>query len=188
MRALEEVDEEFVLLFLEDLILEQPVSTKRVAHLFNWLKGASGNCLRMNPSPPPDGACNELVGIARKGGLYRASTVMTLWRKSVLSALLRDDESAWEFEIRGSERSDEFVGFYAAHDKTFSFINTIARGKWGRRALRRVRRLGVDPDLTARGVLSHMAEWKGRLFEVRSTVLAHFPARWRRTIRRILIG
>jgi hypothetical protein len=188
IRALEEVEEEFVLLFLEDLILEQPVSTPRVVHLFNWFKGVSGNCLRMNPSPRPDEPCNEFVGIASKGGLYRSSTVMTLWRKSVLYALLRPEENAWEFEILGTKRSDQFDGFYAAYDKTFSFVNAVARGKWGRRALRRVRRLGVEPDLAARGVLSHTAEWKGCLLEIRHGVLAHMPARWRRTIRQALIG
>jgi len=187
LRALEEVKEEYVLLFLEDLILERPVYTPRVTYLFNWFKEVSGNCLRMNPSPPPDRPCSELVGVASKGGLYRASTVMTLWRKSVLSALLRPDESAWEFEIRGTERSDQFDGFYAAYDTTFSVVNTVGRGKWTRRAIRRMRRLGVEPDLAARDVLSHFAEWKGRLMEVRSAALAHLPARWRRTIRRTLI-
>ncbi len=186
--ALEEVEEEFVLLFLDDLILERPVCTPRVVHLFNWFKGVSGNCLRMNPSPPPDRSCTEIVGIASKGGLYRASTVMTLWRKSVLRALLRTDESAWEFEIRGSERSDQFDSFYAAYNNTFSVINTVGRGKWERRALRRVRRLGFEPDLAARGVLSHWSGWKGRLMEIRYAVLAHMPARWRRSIRRALIG
>jgi hypothetical protein len=187
LRALEEVEEEYVLLFLDDLILERPVCTSRVEDLFSWLKGVSGNCLRMNPSPPPDERSTELVGIARSGGLYRASTVMTLWRKSVLSALLRPDESAWEFEIRGTERSDLFDGFYASYRKTFFVINAVGRGKWTRRSIRRIRQLGVEPDLVARGVLSRWCEWKGRLMEVRSAALAHFPARWRRTIRQVLL-
>jgi hypothetical protein len=181
--ALKQVREEFVLLHLEDLILEGPVCQQRVDRLFSWLKSVNGNCLRMNPYPAPDRPCTSEVGIASEGMLYRASTVMTLWRKSVLCALLRPEESAWAFEIHGSERSDAFDGFYAAHTPTFSFVNAVLRGRWQRAAVRRVRRLGAEPDLEARGLLSRRSELKWLFLLIRYRVLALLPARWRRTIR-----
>lgn len=183
LTALQKVQEEFVLLYLEDLILEEPVSQERVARLFAWLKSVNGNCLRMNPYPAPDRPCAGEVGIASKGGLYRASTVMTLWRKSVLCALLRPGESAWAFEIHGSERSDAFDGFYAAYTPTFAFVNAVLRGRWRRAAVRRVRKLGAEPDLNARGLLSRNSELKWQFLMIRYKTLALLPANWRRTIR-----
>jgi hypothetical protein len=188
IKALEAISEEYVLLFLEDLILERPVDSARVDGLFHWFKEARGNCLRMNPSPPADLPCNEMVGIASPLSLYRTSTVMTLWRRSVLIDLLDPAENAWQFEILGGARSDRYDGFYAAHVPTFAFINTVARGKWSRRAIRRVRRLGVEPDLQPRGVTSAAAEWKGRLMEVRSFLLRIVPSQYRRQVRQALIG
>lgn len=186
--ALKRVREEYVLLYLEDLILDAPVPTETVIQLFDWFKAAQANCLRMTPHPPPEQPCTQQVGICPKGALYRASTVMSLWRKSVLEALLEPEESAWEFEIRGSERSDRFDGFYAARRPVFSIINTVGRGKWSRRALRRVRKLGFEPDLSSRDTLSLWAEWKGRILEVRSSLLQQMPSRYRRSIRRALLG
>jgi hypothetical protein len=181
--ALEQVREEFVLLHLEDLILEEPVCQQRVDRLFAWFKSVNGNCLRMNPFPAPDRPFTSEVGIASKGVLYRASTVMTIWRKTVLCALLHPEESAWAFEIHGSERSDAFNGFYAAHTPTFSVVNAVLRGRWQRAAVRRVRRLGAEPDLKARGLLSRRAELKWQFLMIRYKILALLPARWRRTIR-----
>jgi hypothetical protein len=188
LSALAQIEEEYVLLFLEDLILEQPVPTKRVLELVDWFSREQGNCLRMNPNPPPDKPCNDLVGLLCRGELYRASTVMTLWRKEILRTLLRPEENAWEFEIRGSERSDQFEGFYASNRRTFAVVNTIGRGKWSRRALKRIRRLGVKPDLTLRERLSRTAEWKGRMMEIRSAILQQLPSNWRRSIRKTILG
>ena len=103
--------------------------------------------------------------------MYCTSTVMTLWRRSVLLELLDPRETAWEFEIRGTERSESCDGFYVARKPTFDVINTIGRGRWSRRAIRRVRRLGVEPGLSARGIQTMAAEWKGRLMEFRSAPL-----------------
>lgn len=186
--ALDRLSEPYVLLFLEDLLLEQPVDTKRVATLFEWFQRVQGNCLRMNPKPPPDLPCNEMVGIARPGGLYRASTVMTLWRRSVLRDLLDPTETAWQFEIQGSVRSDRFEGFYAARATTFSVINAIGRGSWSRRAIQRVRGLGIEPDLCSRATLSVVGEWKVRLLEIRSKILSYTPTQYRRRIRQMLMG
>ena len=184
--ALERLPQDYVLLFLEDLILERAVDTAKVGVLFDWFRQAKGNCLRMNPNPPADLPLNDSVGVAVSGGMYRTSTVMTLWRRSILLDLLDPKETAWEFEICGSERSDCYDGFYAAHVATFSVINTVARGKWTRRAIRRVRRLGVEPELEARGTLSMVEEWKNRLMEVRSALSRLVPSQYRRRVREAL--
>ncbi len=186
--ALERLSQDYVLLFLEDLILERAVDTAKVGVLFDWFRQAKGNCLRMNPNPPADLPLNDSVGVAAPEGMYRTSTVMTLWRRSMLLELLDPRETASEFEICGTERSESHDGFYAAHTMTFAVINTVGRGRWSRRAIRRVRRLGVEPDLSARGMQTIAAEWKGRLMEFRSALLRLLPARYRRGIRHAFVG
>ena len=43
--------------------------------------------------------------------------------------MLKDNENAWQFEVFGSERSVEYVGFYAVKKPLFSFDHIVVKGK-----------------------------------------------------------
>jgi hypothetical protein len=92
-----------------------------------------------------------------------------------LISVLKEGETAWDFEIEGSHRSNAYDGFYSSLDPCFEFSNGIIKGKWDPRALAALHRLGVVPDTRERGLLS----WKRltflRLIELRGSALELFP-------------
>ena len=108
----------------------------------------------MNPSPKPDKRYSELVGIVSKGTIYRTSTVLSIWKKNILLSLSSHGESAWDFEIYGSIRSDTYDGFFCAWEKYFFIINTVIKGKWERGAIKKLKSLGIEIDLSKREVMT----------------------------------
>ncbi len=182
--ALLRIEEEYILLLLEDLLLTDYVNAKSFEELLNWSLERSVNYMRFNPSTPPDKIIAPNVGVASEGAVYRASVVAALWKKDVLLALLKSGENAWEFETHGSIRSDAYPDFYSAVRNTFPIINSIVKRVWERSALRKLRRLGVKVDLSSRPVASLGGEiiWKLKL--LRSKIFSLVPHRLRRTVKR----
>lgn len=185
--ALARVEEDYVLLFLEDLMLNASVDAARLAEVAAWVAEQRPDCVRLNATERPDEPATPLVGRVKEGALYRTSTVLSLWRREVLAALLKPGESAWQFEIIGSERSDAYAGFYITRRDIFPVVNCVIKGKWRRSALRRLERQGLRPDVTARAVMSRPEELGFMLRELRSRLFKLVPMRYRRRLRGWLI-
>jgi hypothetical protein len=187
INALNFLKDDYILLFLEDLFLTDYVNTKAVLEIIDWSIETNVNYLRLNPSPKPDIYYNNLVGIIKKGAIYRASTMFSLWKKEVLLDLLRPEENAWEFEIYGSERSDKYDGFYCTWNIYFKYVNGVIKGKWNRRAVKKLKGLGIEVDLTRRKVMGFPEQVKYELNEKMSKIFKIIvPTRYRRRIRRLL--
>jgi len=179
---------EYVLLFLDDLLLCRRVDSRELVHWSRWVRQRGGNCLRLNGSPPSDRRLDSQVGVVSPGTLYRASTVLSLWKRDLLLDLLVPGESAWEFEIAGSVRSDAHAGFYATRTLRLDVVNAVIRGKWDPTALSRVRALGVEPDLSRRQVMTRLEQARLGFLRLRSWGLNRFPPRWRRPVRAWALG
>jgi len=186
--GLECIPEKYVLLFIDDLFLVKPVDNQRVLRIFEWMVSAGANHVRMNAGPLPDKPFNDLVGVASPGTIYRTSTVMSVWKKSLLMELLKAGESAWDFEIFGTERSDAHSGFYASWKKCFPVVNGVIKGKWQRCAVKLLQSLGADLDLGQRGVVSRREMIKLQILQWRSNLLTWLvPAAYRRRFKHWLL-
>ena len=182
-KGVSQLEQHYVLLFLDDLFLYDFVKTAKVLEVLNWILESGANYVRLNPSQRPDKAFNELVGIVSKGTIYRTSTVLSVWKKEVLLDLLKPGESAWNFEIYGSIRSDDYDGFYSTWKNQFPTINSVIKGEWRRDAVKKCRSLGVEIDLTKRTVMNPMRATVFSLKRLRTKLLNLFPARHRRKIK-----
>ncbi len=188
INALKKMDEDYVFMFLEDLFLYKPVDNEQVIDLFNWAVGEDVNYLRTTLRfHRADKPYNEKVGVLKKGSLYRASTVMALWKKSVLLDLLEPGETAWQFEIGGTERSNKYDKFFATYENYFHTLNTVVRGKWVPSALKKVKAMGIEIDLAKREVMTFFEYFKLLFMELRSYILSLLPKKWRKKIRNFLI-
>jgi hypothetical protein len=186
-KAVSQLKEEYILLFLEDLFLYDFVKEKEVMQILNWMIASNANYIRMNPTQPPDKKFNELIGIVSKGTIYRASTVLSVWKKSVLMDLLKPGENAWDFEIKGTKRSDKYDGFYSARKDLFPVINGVVKGKWERGAVKKMNSLGVTINLSKRKIMSYTETIKFHLKWQVTHVLNLFPAGYRQKIKDILL-
>ena len=115
IKALEKVKESYVLILLDDYILSNPVDEERLAAVFTEMKKLDAPYLQiscfdigLHGGPAPCGS-KDLVA-REKNCLYRASLQAAFWKRDALLAILKDTESAWEFEVKGGERSNDYPG------------------------------------------------------------------------------
>jgi hypothetical protein len=186
--ALGQIQEEYVFLFLEDLLLIDYVISTQVEKVIDWAIENDCNYLRLNPSTKPDMKFNANVGVVSKGTIYRASVVVCLWKKKVLNALLKKGENAWEFEHYGSIRSDSYDGFYSTYHNHFPIINSIIKRVWETSAIRKLKHLQVAIDFSKRRKMTLLESilWKCKL--LRSLIFNLFPAKVRRSIKSFAQG
>lgn len=190
IKGVSQIKQEYVFMFLEDLFLVEPVDTGKVLEVFDWAVTNNVNYLRtyLMTNNKPDKPCNQFVGSLSKKTIYRASTVMVLWKKQVLLDLLKPGESAWEFEIKGTVRSDKYDGFYATWQNRFTIFNTVIKGKWRRDAVRKIQSLGIETDLKARELMTRKEAFSLKTQLWRSRLLSLFPVRFKRKIRSLFIN
>jgi hypothetical protein len=134
--ALNKIDSDYIFLWIDDLILCETVDNYKFNDiLLNFLK-VNGSYLRFNPVPKYDFIYNDFFGEIANNAIYRTSTVMTIWDKDILLNLLREDESAWEFEYNSIFRAKELSHFFVVYKSVFEFKNVIVKGKWHARELK----------------------------------------------------
>lgn len=181
--ALESVKENYILLFIDDLLIVRRVSTQRIGQAVAWLEARQGNYLRLNGFPPPERLISPDFGVVAKGSLYRTATVASVWRKQVLAELLAPGESAWDFETRGSWRSDAYDDFYSTRRPVIFVMNAIIKGKWRRSAQRRLTEMGIPNQCSTRPMMTITEEltFRAQLLSNRALYLA--PPAWRRRLR-----
>ena len=183
MLALDWISEDYVLLNIDDLILCGPVNHAAVMSAISRLTSAGGNYMRLNPTPAGHAEDGDL-GVVSPGDIYRASTVFSLWRKDVLRSVLHPGESAWDFEIHGSARTDDFDDWFASKHFLLSYVNLVIKGKIDPRALAILERQGITYQSTRR-LLSRSELARRWLQEKRSRALALLPRKLGRTIRNV---
>ena len=190
INGVSQIKEDYIFMFLDDLFLVKPVDTKKVLEVFDWAVSNDVNYLRtyLMTNNKPDKQYNRLVGSLSKKMIYRASTVMVVWKKQVLLDLLKSGESAWDFEVQGTVRADKYDDFYATWQNLFTIVNTVIKGKWRRDAAGEIQSLGIEIDLKARDLMTpkEAFSFKGKL--LRSRLLSFFPVRFRRKIRSLFIN
>lgn len=182
-----QLEEPYVFLFLDDLIMLRRVNWPHVLKVFQWIADNKPNYVRMSASPLPDKPLNDLVGIASKGTIYRTSTVLSVWKREVLIDLLKCGETAWDFEIFGSVRSDKYENFYSTWKECFPVTNSVIKGKWQRFAVRNLQALDIEVDLARRPVMTHKETLLFFLKRQRSALLNLLPARYRQSVKNALL-
>jgi hypothetical protein len=184
--ALEHIQEEYVLLYIEDLFLIDTVDSKKVHSLIARCMQENWNYLRLNPTPKGNIRIDDHVSEISPGAVYRSSVVFSVWKIETLKHILKPTESAWDFEEIGTARTDAFTHFYASNHELIPACNTVIKGVWEREALQKIQSLGIVPDLTYRRAMTNMEYLIWKLKQVRSLLFHLLPHGSKRTIRRLL--
>jgi len=120
-----------------------------------YMEKKKSGCLRLYPCPGPDLPCpdNQEVGAISKGSDYRLSLQTAIWDKNILNTLLRNGESAWELEIKGTKRTNELdVPFLCVKNNPpiNYFCTAVVKGKWVKEAVELCKNEGIKIDLKIR--------------------------------------
>lgn len=165
--ALEGIPQSHVLYFQEDYFLTDFVRLPQLAEDFAAVidRDADSLCFRARSEPDPGTQpLNDRFGIAPLASDGRTRCQVTLWKKSALQSILRAGETAWDFEARGSARTQEMeILTYLRRDNTPVpyLMSAISRGFWMPDALELCRGHGVRIEPFFRPVFSNIS-WQRR--------------------------
>lgn len=158
---LNRIQANYILLLLEDYFFTTRISTADVERCLHSLHRLKGIVLRLYPRPGPDQPLtgDAAIGRIERNALYRVSTQAAIWNKASLLELLKDDESIWDFERKGTGRSQASPdGFYSTYNAVMSYERVIERGQWFPSAARYFERQQIGCDFNSRRVMSWATE------------------------------
>ncbi|MEO6871670.1 MAG: hypothetical protein ABI233_05555 [Chthoniobacterales bacterium] len=168
LAALAQMPHSHVLYFQEDYFLDAAVRTEQLAEDFAYVitSGADSLCFRAR-SEPDRGTerLNDRFGIVPLNSDGRTRCQVTLWKRSALQSILRPGETAWDFEARGSARTQEMtILSYSRRDNApISYLmSAISRGLWMPEAIALCREHTVEIEPRFRPLFSHIP-WRRRL-------------------------
>ncbi|MBI51986.1 MAG: hypothetical protein CL779_02050 [Chloroflexi bacterium] len=133
IKCIEKIDQEYILMIFDDIFLYKEIDTKKVIYFSELAVENNWSCLRLSPLPKYDYKILKGIGRIHEDRLYRTATVWSLFKKEVLKDLLKAEESAWDFEIYGSERSNKYSDFYSVDTTVLPYLNGVVKGKWVRK-------------------------------------------------------
>ena len=114
LMALDEIDTEYVLFFLEDFFLMSQVNTQVFASALECMKNNEKiGVVYFNPDVnyndwQTQNVYNEYFTELVKSSNARINAVAGLWRKSFLKKIIKEKESPWDFELLGTKRAKFF--------------------------------------------------------------------------------
>lgn len=120
---------DYILLTFDDLFLVETVNNRLLAQVLESFHSLNGQFLQLIKWHNKPKSINDLLGLIEPGSLYRPNCVYALWNIDILNNLLVNNETAWEFERNGAQRSNHYDAFYVVHQDIFKYRNTVIRGK-----------------------------------------------------------
>lgn len=137
-------DYEFVLTFIDDIILTKKVNNSEVKLVLNRFYETNGDCIKLIKKPKPNTYYNKYFGEISHNAPYRATVVFTFWKISSLLNILSDEESAWDFEKNAVKRLKKKNKFFSVYTSKFKFFNIVIKGKYQLRFKKIIKDLSVD--------------------------------------------
>ena len=134
--ALQQIDTPRVLYLQEDYFLRAPVRREQLAADFAYAfeNDVAAFCLRARTKREADfQPINEHCGVVPRDSDGRTRTQATLWKRDALLSVLREGETAWEMEARGSERTRDLrvVSYSTRENASLPYLmSAIVRGLW----------------------------------------------------------
>lgn len=168
--ALQKIPHRYLMILMEDYLLTTQVDTVAIGRLLDYMRNHQTGYLRLFPSPGPARVTDMVddleIGVIEPGEPYRVSLQAAIWDKQIVEELIVIGESAWDFEIQGTERSSRLNSPFlsiarSAFDRLpFSYFCTgVVKGYWLREAVDLCRRQGIIIDTRARPVEPWHVRW-----------------------------
>ena len=151
--ALEQIETPYVLLLMNDYLLNAPVDTAGFLKRLAQVETFDAANLRLNPNPKGRTPWRDTDLLEYpKNTAYCVTCQTGIWRRDYLLGLARRNKSAWEFERYGSFMvGDETRPLLVTKEKEFPFIDAVHKGYWEKEGLELCQRNGISLDLTVRG-------------------------------------
>lgn len=161
----ERINIPYFIILLEDFPLKKKVDTERIKKLLEIIKKENAAYLRLYPAPGPDKKFKNYkeVGEVSKEAPYRTSLMAAIWNTEIFKSLLKDEETAWDMEFAGAERSkkieEPFLSVILSpilkrnnNPAIDYFCSTIKKGRWFYDGVKFYEKEGIQVDTTKRKI------------------------------------
>lgn len=183
IRTLSCIDSKYIIFLLEDFFLTAKVEQNTIEQCIQYME-QDQNIAVFNFVPVLDKEnriSDKYAGFEQRSqrGKWRLNTQAAIWRRDKLMSYIRPHESAWDWEIYGSERSSRYnEDFYVSMPKAprvFQYEDTwggaIHRGKWTPYAVDLCRKYGLDIDFDIRGYENEVPPYEKKIQIVEKSFL-----------------
>jgi hypothetical protein len=153
-KSIESLDEKYILLTFDDLFLKTKIDTKNITGFVDYVIDNNIDYFQFYSSISEYTKITDKIVSKNKNSRYRNATVWSLWKKEVLLDLLDRGENAWEFEDKGSIRSNKYDKFYCVNYPAIPYVNGVIKGKWVPSAVKELQKKGIKLDLSKRKLMT----------------------------------
>ena len=160
IKALGQIPQSHIIYFQEDYFLTSRVDEKLMAEDLAYAleNNVDSFSFRARSNREPDFQfINERFGVVPIDSDGRTRCQATLWKRESLLSILREEESVWEFEARGSERTrhQRILSYGIRERAPINYtMSAIVRGLWMPEALALCDQHGVEIRPRLRGIYS----------------------------------
>jgi hypothetical protein len=191
--ALEQIEEKYVFLLLDDLHLISKPTQYDLIGMLEALKDNNLSTMHFRPVPP-----NQMIERSKKWSRYPngypySCNVNALWKKADLLKVLAYGESAWDFEINGSKRLSKIGSAGHMNEFVFQFLNLVEKGNWTEKILILNEQYDIGLDINSRPIPSKVHRIRKNVISAYfNFCLKRIPYIWRvnlsEKIKKILIS
>lgn len=175
-RAVEQIPEDYILIFNDDYYLLDKVDTSLIKQHFDFVieHGIDSLNLHVSGGKKTEFAQYKEVVYSQP---YCITYAFHIMKKDLFYSLCKDDYSPWDFENKNSfEAFDkkQMPGvFYSVKKKAIPawYEGVLVKGKWTRKAYKHFSRLGYDIDLSKHPLMSRGEAFKQRTREIISDLI-----------------
>jgi hypothetical protein len=136
LKALEALDYEWIILWLDDVFLSHPVSTNRLIKILETAKESEAGYLKLAADMPMSYQSDPSIeiGVLPKGIKYRSAIGCALYNYNTLSKLLTPNSSAWELDRSdlSDQLEEKFFAYTPATAKSppIRYKHLLIKGQW----------------------------------------------------------
>lgn len=163
-RMIEQIDEGYLLTFVEDFLVAESIESALIANAMSLVEKEGIACFRLQsltmPKMPRSRRFHDQSEVFRilPQDEYCINAGIAIWRRETLLQLLKPGYSAWDFEVENSLqcRADgRLPGVFVTVNRPLLVIRqAVIQGKWLPSTMRFCRRHGVVLEMSRRKVMS----------------------------------
>lgn len=130
-KILEQLNEKYIFITLEDLYLDSNFSNELFNEVINFISSAPVAVKHLKYSGVIYGKQMVSKHISKlPSGLPYRVTLCGIWDREYLLSIIEDDENPWQFEVNGSARNASSEGYYSLNIPICKTVNMVEKGTW----------------------------------------------------------
>ena len=187
-KALQKIDTDYILLFLEDYWLDRKVNNKKFLDAIKIMNNNPHICNICFYPMPGNNIDDELFGdyeLRPQKCEYKLNAQVALWRKDKLIEYTRNHESPWEWEVFGSRRATRYKDYFYSlkwnAERVFSYGDpdigcVVHRGKWNLDVVKPfIDKYNLNINLNDRGIEDWNAIYRHRAEPIIKKIIKKNP-------------